>query len=767
MKKSSFASIIGMYDSHPDPSYVLACGIYTCHSCDVRLVQMIALRAAAVDVWLTTGDKSHLLAQQQDKIFQPGAGSGGFSIEISPNTTFQTIKGFGAALTDSSAWLIENELNTAQRDDLMKLLFSPTNGIGINYLRLPMGASDFTASGFYTYNDLPNGQTDGTQSQFSISHDQQYIIPQLLQAQSLNPDLQLMGSPWSAPAWMKTNNSLIGGELESQNYGSYAIYFKKFIEAYGTEGLTIDAITLQNEPLFTPGNYPGMAMSSAQQADFIKNHLGPLFQAENIGTEIVAYDHNWDVTNFAIDLLNDPLVKQHVSGTAFHGYAGNVSAQSTVHNAHPDKEIFFTEITGGDFAPNFSDNLVFGIENIIIGNTRNWGQTALYWNLALNENNGPHLGGCSDCRGVVTIDSSNGNVTLNEEFYTIAHASKFVQANAIRIDSQSINGVVESVAFENPDGSRVVIALNPGNISRSFRIIEGGDHFSYDLPAKSVASFTWPSRHADFDNGGFEQLGGTLNAWVVFGNSINNVTSAAEHVFDGDQSLKLFGQFNGNDNFSGISQGISVAEGDVVRASSSIFVDSMDTLVGTENEVVMKIEFFDEYGGVFGTSDLISEHQITIANSNSPEDLWTDYFLMETAPTGAQEARLVFYFRQPHNEAGAVHIDNSLIEVLSHFLAGDYNDNGIVDAADYTVWLQSIGGQAGTLPNDIDGGPIGQAQYATWKSNFGNAIGNTTKTVVPEPWSFVLLVISYMLFCIRSTSCHERKLFHENPSTIP
>jgi glucosylceramidase len=410
--------------------------------------------------------------------------------------------GFGAALTDSSAWLMQNRMNATQRGALLDELFSSSGGIGINYLRLPMGASDFTASGFYTYNDLPAGQTDLTQSQFSVAHDEAYIIPLLQQAQAINPDLRLMGTPWSAPAWMKTNGSLFGGALDSQWHGSYAIYLKKFVDAYAAAGLPVDTLSLQNEPLFTPGNYPSMGMSSAQQAELIKNHVGPVFAAAGIDTRILLYDHNWDNTDFANDILNDSTARQFVAGTAFHGYAGDVSAQSDLHNSHPDKDIYFTEISGGDFAPNFEDNLVWGVKNIIIGNTRNWGRSALYWNLALDENHGPHVNGCSDCRGVVTIDSNSGDVSLNEEYYTIAHASKFVQPGAVRIHSSTVNNTVETVAFLNPDGSKALIALNPSGSSKTFRIVENEQFFSYVLSRKSVSTFVWGVNPADFNDDG-------------------------------------------------------------------------------------------------------------------------------------------------------------------------------------------------------------------------------------------------------------------------
>ena len=370
-----------------------------------------------------------------------------------------------------------------------------------------------------------------------------------------------MASPWSAPAWMKTNQSLFGGELQFQWYGSYAIYFKKFIEAYRAAGLPIDAVTLQNEPLFT-SNYPTMRMSAGQQADLISNYFGPLFASSSISTEILLYDHNWDNTQFADFILDDSATRQFVAGTAFHGYAGDVGAQSVLHNAHPDKGIYFTEISGGDFAPNFDDNLVFGVQNIIIRNARNWGRTALYWNLALDENHGPHQNGCDDCRGVVTVDSATGDATMNEEFYTIAHASKFVRPGAVRIDSVSLNEQLETVAFQNPDGSKVLITLNPGNSVRSFRIVEQEQHFDYQLPGKSVATFVWGNVAADFDDNG-----------VLDGSDIDRLVAAiaagsASTLFD----LNRDGQLDGQDSTSGWpmqAQEISIREIPIYAATST------------------------------------------------------------------------------------------------------------------------------------------------------------------------------------------------------
>ncbi len=699
--------------------------------------------SAAVDVWLTRGDKSQLLAQKTDLLFEPGTGSGGVTISVNPATTYQTISGFGAAMTDSSAWLLQNKLSPAQRDKLMRQLFSPQGGIGLNYLRVPMGASDFTASGFYTYNDNPAGGTDELQQNFSIAHDQAYIIPRLQQARQLNPALKLMATPWSAPAWMKTNNSLVGGSLSAAWEASFARYLVKIVKAYAAAGLPIDTITLQNEPLNT-SNYPTMFMSATQQTNLLKNQVGPLFAAEGIESKVIIYDHNWDNTAYPLQVLNDPGARQYVSGTAFHAYAGNVSAQTTVHNAYPDKDIYFTEITGGAWATNFADNLVWNFQNIIIGGTRNWAKTALLWNLALDQNNGPHSGGCADCRGVVTINNSTGAVTYNEEFFTLGQVTKAVQPNAVRIDSTTTAGV-NTVAFLNPDGSQALIALNPNAASTTLRVVQNGRHFNYQLPGKSVATFLWDAAGADFDNGGFDDGGfnvdgGSLDAWTAIGNTVGNVSAAADAVLAGDKSLKLFGQSNGSSNVSGASQGITVRAGDKVRAALSVLVRSEESLAGTENAAKMKIEFYSAYGGAYGSASFLGEVQATIADSNSATETWTQHELSGVAPAGAAEARLVLQFLQPSGQSGAVHVDN-----VSFALSppGDYNDDGLVDQMDLNLWLESFGSAAnldadGDQNGDVDGG-----DFLLWQRHLGSGATVVASNAVPEPPTALLLFLGF------------------------
>ncbi|MDZ4659438.1 MAG: glycoside hydrolase family 30 beta sandwich domain-containing protein [Bythopirellula sp.] len=709
--------------------------------------------ARGVDVWVTTGDKSQLLKQQTDLLFQLGSGSGGTPISVVPSTTYQTVSGFGAAMTDSSAWLIQNELTVAQRDKLMRQMFSPSSGIGLNYLRVPWGASDFTASGYYSYNDNPVGGTDEFQNQFSIAHDQAYIIPRLQQALALNSDLKMMGSPWSAPGWMKTNGSMVGGgaSLKTQWEASYALYLTKIMQAYADAGIEFDTMSLQNEPLHT-SNYPTMEMSATQQANIIKNNLGPLMASEGITTKILAYDHNWDNTAYPIQILNDPVARQYVAGSAFHAYGGSVSAQTTVHNAHPDKDIYFTEITGGNWATNFGDNLVWNFQNILNGSVRNWSKTALLWNLALDQNNGPHLNGCSDCRGVVTINTTNGAVTFNEEFYALGQVTKAVQPNATRIQATTYPGGVDTVAYTNPDGTQALVAMNPSSSTTTIRVVHSGKHFNYQIPGKSVATFLWDEHGADFDNGGFDDGGfhsggGSLDTWNAFGNTIGNVSVADQVVMAGDKSLKLYGQFNGQPNTSGVAQGITVAAGDYVKASLGTYIRSADSISGTGNSAQMKIEFYSTHGASYGSSSFLGELLTTLADGVTPNDIWHNEQLGGIAPAGTVEARLVLQFLQLGNQSGAVHLDSVLFGVQEMvFAPADFNRDGEVNGDDLIVWGESYGTNNGA---DADGdGDSDGRDFLEWQRSFGaSSLPLTTYHAVPEANSLAILWVAKVVVC--------------------
>ncbi len=439
-----------------------------------------------VSYWLTKGDRSSLLEKGTMPLAFGTSANMFAKIIVDTTQTYQTMDGFGYTLTGGSAQVMQS-LPAAGKDALLRQLFSTEgNGIGISYLRLSIGASDLNASVF-TYDDVPAGQTDVNLQQFSLAPDKAELIPLLKQILSINPAIKIMGSPWTAPLWMKTNNNSVGGKLKPEYYSTYAAYFVKYIQAMKAEGIVIDAITPQNEPLHG-GNNPSMEMSAAEQTEFIKNHLGPAFKAANISTKIIIYDHNADRPDYPLAVLNDPAAKPFIDGSAFHLYGGDISALSQVRNAHPDKNIYFTE----QYTPSngsFGGDLSWHVRNLIVGAPRNWSKTVLEWNLANNQAIGPNTpGGCTVCLGALTIGGSN--VVQNVGYYIIAHASKFVPAGSVRINSNLINNL-QNVAYKTPDGKKVLIVLNDNNSFQSFNIQFKDKWVTTSLEAGAVATYVW------------------------------------------------------------------------------------------------------------------------------------------------------------------------------------------------------------------------------------------------------------------------------------
>lgn len=448
-----------------------------------------------VAVWLTTADQSHRLQPQPSLSFGTTGGYTPLTIGVNEATTYQQMEGFGGAFTDSAAWLVGTQLTAAQRDDLMTKLFDPTNGIDLNFLRQPIGASDFSLSD-YTYDDMPWGLSDPTLSHFSINHDLTYIIPLLKQALQIDPTLKIMATPWSPPAWMKTSDSLIGGTLNPADEEALAQYIVKFIQAYQAQGVPIYAVSPQNEPTFMPPATPGMTMTAPMEASLIVAHLGPDLAAAGLNTKIFASDVPWWDWAYALTVLNDPTARPYIAGTAFHCYNLGPGVQSIVHYFFPNKGIYFTECARGLLTPTpFAAALAYDMDNLIIGATRNWASTVIKWNVALDQNSGP--GWCSlfwlrDCYGLVTVDTSTRTVTYNEDYYALGHISKFVVPGAYRIDTNSFgSGNLEDVAFKNPDGSKALIVFNGAPVAKTFVVQWGAQSFSYALPAGAAATFTW------------------------------------------------------------------------------------------------------------------------------------------------------------------------------------------------------------------------------------------------------------------------------------
>lgn len=441
-------------------------------------------------VWLTTGDQTRLLSREPDIPFATVPDTTSAMIVVDAAMAYQEMIGFGAAISDASAYLINRRLGV-QRDAIMHELFGRDSGIGLSFIRTPMGASDFSPT-HYSYDDVPPGQADPALARFSIDADRADKLPVIKQAFAINPAVKLVASPWSAPGWMKTSGSLILGSLRPDAYATYAQYLLKFVRAYEAEGVPVFAVTLQNEPAHEPKDYPGMLLDAKARAELTGRHVGPLFARSGATTHILDWDHNWDMPAEPLSVLDDSVAGRYVAGVAWHCYAGDVSAQTRVRAEHPSKDVYFTECAGGDWAPVFADNLKWNVSTLIIGATRNWARGVALWNLALDENGGPHLGGCGNCRGVITINSRTGSVTRNVEYYALAHASKFVRPGARRIASTTDVGKLQTVAFLNvDDGSRVTIVLNTGSTETSFVIRERGRSFGYRIPGGAVASVRW------------------------------------------------------------------------------------------------------------------------------------------------------------------------------------------------------------------------------------------------------------------------------------
>lgn len=440
----------------------------------------MSVSAQTVTVHQTNKTATQKLTPLSNKTFG-NTSNGGRIITIDGNTEYQTMDGFGAAMTGSSAYLMNQEMNSTQRNSLMNSLFT-SGGINLSFVRHSIGSSDFSLSD-YTYHD------PGTS--FSIDVDKADVIPMLLEAKSKNSQLKILGTPWTAPAWMKDNFSMMEGSLKNDHYDDYALYLVRYMKAFADEGLPIYAITMQNEPLHTTSQYPSMRMEWYQQSNLLRYDLGPLMAQENLNTKVLLYDHNWDVTDYAIDILNIPQTAAYAAGTAFHGYGGAVGAQSTVYNSNTSKGIWFTEQSGGDWSTDFGNNLNWYAQNLLIGGIRNWSKSVLLWNLALDTNNGPQNGGCNNCRGVVTVNP-NGSFDEEVEYYALGHLSKFVEPGAKRVKSND-NNIIKNVAFKNPDGSLVLVAFNASSSNRSFKVRSGGKQFKYTLSGGALVTFKWSS----------------------------------------------------------------------------------------------------------------------------------------------------------------------------------------------------------------------------------------------------------------------------------
>ena len=451
-----------------------------------------------IGVTLTTADLGQALTPQPS-ITLGAVSSGTVNLTVDDTKTYQTIDGFGAAFTDSSAYLLQNKLDTATRDRVMRDLFTRGSGIGLSLMRVPMGSSDYTATppsspSTYSYDDN-GGVADPTLANFSTSHDDAYIVPVIKQAQALNPSMKLLANDWSPPAWMKTTNTMLGqgnGTLRSDMYSALAQYYVKFLQEYKAKGVKVWGVTPQNEPAISPSTYSAMLLPASNEADFIANYLAPaLKQAGLDGTAILGGDVDHVDTSYAGTLLGNQAAHDAIYGTAWHCYQNDLGKMTTIHNSYPDKAIYESECsTGPGIAP-------MNAAQLAMESTFNWASGALLWNLALDSNGGPKMGvGCDNCTGLVTIDQATGKATYTNNYYQLGQFSKFVVPGATRI-GYSDGGNVWAQAYKNPDGSEVLVAHNNNTSGTAFTATwNGSGSFQYTLPAGATVTFTKSARNA-------------------------------------------------------------------------------------------------------------------------------------------------------------------------------------------------------------------------------------------------------------------------------
>jgi len=465
----------------------------------VTLLGVSASRAAAgtnsIRWWVTSADHQQQLAEQSPLTWQTEPATNGGRIEVNPAVRFQTMLGLGSSLepaTCSNLW----RMSAADRERTIERLVSPATGIAMNLMRICVGTPDFTGDPWYSYNDLPAGETDRELKRFSIEKDRAYILPVLKLARKKNPDLLFFASPWSPPGWMKSNSTLIGGELLPRWYAVYAEYFVKFIRAYEAEGIPIYAITIQNEPGVDRAreknakwHYPSCHWTGAQERDFIRDHLGPAMRKAGLKARIWCYDHNYNVKSTGDDpgldyprtILRDGRAAAFVEGVAFHGYEGMPSGMTVFHEEFPNVPIYFTE------------GSVFGIKGAVdlIERLRNWATSYNAWVLMLDDHGKPNNGPFDAKFATVALNTKTLESEYRLDYHVYGQFMKFIQRGAVRLDSGESTRGWATVAFVNPDGHIVLVVANTGGGEKLFDLRYAGRTAAARLGGKSVATFLW------------------------------------------------------------------------------------------------------------------------------------------------------------------------------------------------------------------------------------------------------------------------------------
>lgn len=448
----------------------------------------------AVELWTTSSDEAGVVAglEPQPRVsFAADSDNNVLAITVDESKVYQRMEGGGGAFTDSAAWLINQKLSAAQRDQVMKRIFDPTAGIGLSFLRNPMGSSDLTRA-WYTYDDDTEDRSDTSLPHFTIEHDFADVIPLTKIARKLDPQLTLMINAWSPPGWMKSSGSLVAGGVLPEYYAHQANYHVKAIQAYESEGLHVNYVSLNNEPTCCASiNYPSVLLiTSDDMATMLKDYWFPAFKKNRLTAKILLLDFNWNSADLVEPLLKDAAIRTspYLGGVAWHGYSGDVTVQSRMHDQYGVDQ-FFTERSGFSGGSRQQKQDMTDMVRVI----RNWGKTFVKWPVAVDENNGPNRGGCDTCRGLVTVhtkDSRAGQVDYTIEYYTMGQLTKFVPNGSYRIDSTD-NPDLLNVAFKDPNRALVLIAYNNTTTSQTFKVRWRSTSFTYTLPVNTTVTFRW------------------------------------------------------------------------------------------------------------------------------------------------------------------------------------------------------------------------------------------------------------------------------------
>ncbi|MCU1320858.1 MAG: O-glycosyl hydrolase [Acidobacteriaceae bacterium] len=454
--------------------------------------------AQTVQIVRTTADLSSTLAPQASASFGRGTPTSPLVITVNEKSRLQVMDGFGASLTDGSAWLLQDRLTPAARQQVMTRLFDPSHGIGLSFLRQPIASTDLSRD-HYSFDDMPEGEQDPEMKHFSAKHDDSYVFPITREALKLNPAITVMATPWSPPAWMKSESmskpksksTMNGGALRDDAMPAYSAYLVRSVQAFQAAGVPVKYLTVQNEPLNETKDYPGTLMQANQQKRLIGDYLGPDLKRAGLNTQVLAYDHNWDHPEYPLEVLDDPAAAPFVAGSALHCYGGDVAAQTAIHDRHPEKGVWMTECSGGTWQ---KESPLLTTAHLLIESTRNWAKAVVLWGIALDTEHNPHAGGCGTCRGLVTVDLTRNpaTVTYTGDFYALGQASQFVRPGATRIDSSSFGRQsLETVAFQNTDGSIALLVLNNKAEAANFDVSFHGRILHASLLPGALATYSW------------------------------------------------------------------------------------------------------------------------------------------------------------------------------------------------------------------------------------------------------------------------------------